>query len=99
MKVRVTIPIPMATINRMLAMHHWERKKYRDFVHFAVSELSTIETDSLTQTTLMPRQPSTSLWHLEFLQTIRPNKSRQLLIRKLKSEAKPRKRPSSKSKK
>lgn len=95
MKIKVTIPIPMATINRLLAMHHWERKTYRDFVHFAVSELSTIETDSLTPTISTPKRRSTELWNLEFLETIRPSKSRKLLIRRLKAA---KKKPSSKSK-
>ena len=99
MKITIEIPLPMATINRMLAMHPWERKKYRDFVHHAVSELSTIETDSSTPIISTPKQPLTKLWHSEFLQVIRPNASRKSLIAKLKSDAKSLKKPSSKSKK
>lgn len=27
------LPIPLPTWNRILAMHHWERKKLRDLIH------------------------------------------------------------------
>jgi len=36
-EIRIVLPVPLATWNRLLAMNQWERKKYRDWIHRAVS--------------------------------------------------------------
>lgn len=35
----IELPFAMPTLNRLLAMHHWEHKKYRDMIQHAVYEL------------------------------------------------------------
>lgn len=35
-EIRIVLPVPLVTWNRLLAMNQWERKKYRDWIHRAV---------------------------------------------------------------
>ena len=96
MKVRIEIPLPMPTWNRILAMHPWERKKLRDLMHHAVSLSITYGADWPIWTEFQSKRVSTDLFTEMYLQTIRPSKSRKSTIDKLKASQKP---PSSKSKK
>ncbi len=90
----IEIPIPMPTWNRILQMQHFERMKLRHLIHQFVSTSITTGSDSLTPTDSASRQSSTDLLLLEYLQAIRPNKSRKLAIRSLKQGRKKRSGPS-----
>jgi hypothetical protein len=35
-KIIITLPFPLPTWNRILGMNRWQRKKLRDWVHWAV---------------------------------------------------------------
>lgn len=35
--MKIELPFPLPTWNRILAMHHWERKKLRDQIHQMVT--------------------------------------------------------------
>lgn len=84
----VRLPFPLPTWNRLLAMHHWERKKLRDWIHHAVSISIRAGTDSLTPMESAQRLQSTGLSLLEYYQMIRPNASRKSLLAKRKSDHK-----------
>ena len=86
--LKIEIPLPMPTWNRMLAMHPWERKKLRDLLHHAVSLSITHGLDWPTSTVFLGKPCSTELFTLEYLQTIRPSKSRKSRIDKLKASEK-----------
>ena len=84
-KLRIEIPLPMPTWNRILAMQHFERIKLREYLHHAVSMSITHGRDWPTSMVFRSKQYSTELFRLEYLQTIRPNTSRKSAIRKLKA--------------
>ncbi len=84
----VELPIPMPTWNRILAMQHFERMKLRDLLHLFVSLSLTHGSDWPTSTDFQGKQRSTDLLKLEYLQAIRPNKSRKSVISKLKASLK-----------
>lgn len=71
MTMTITIPLPMPTWNRILAMQHFERMKLRDLLHHAVSISITCGSDWPTWTVYQSRRLSTGLFTLEYLQTIR----------------------------
>lgn len=83
-RMEIVIPLPMPTWNRILAMHHWERAKLREYLHAAVSMSITYGADWPTQMVFRSRRYSTDLFRLEYLAMIRPNKSRKSAIAKLK---------------
>ena len=85
-RIVIEIPVPMPTWNRLLAMHPWERKKCRDLIHLFVSLSITHGPDWPTLTDYQGKQQSTDLLKMEYLQTIRPNKSRKSAISKAKAE-------------
>lgn len=84
----IELPVPMPTWNRILAMHHFERKKLRDLVHKFVSLSITHGASWPTSTDFQGRQRSTDLLRLEYLQVIRPNKSRKSTIDSVKASLK-----------
>ena len=88
MMMTITLPVPMPTWNRILAMHPFARKKLRDLLHLFISPPITYGDDCPTSTDFQGKQQSTDLLQLEYLQTIRPNKSRKLLIANLKAKLK-----------
>ena len=90
--MKITLPIPLPTWNRLLAMHHWERKKCRDLIHQFVSISVIIDTDWSIPTGFLLKLPSMDLLKLEYLQTIRPSKSRKSALNKLKSQLKKKKK-------
>lgn len=45
--LEVVLPFPLVTWNRLLAMHHWQRKKLRDWVHAAV--IKCVNKEDITQ--------------------------------------------------
>jgi Holliday junction resolvase RusA-like endonuclease len=45
-KLTITLPIPMPTWNRILAMHPWERMKLRHLIHQFVLHSTTTASDS-----------------------------------------------------
>lgn len=71
----VILPIPLPTWNRLLAMGHWQRKKLREMIHFAVSTSITYGTNWPTQITYQGKLCSTDSFMQDYLQTIRPKKS------------------------
>ena len=87
-RMEIVLPVPMPTWNRILAMHHWERMKLRHLLHRFVSLSITHGRDWPTSTAYQEKQQSTDLLKLEYLQAIRPNKSRKLAIAKLKASRK-----------
>jgi len=88
----ITLPIPLPTWNRLLAMHHWERKKCRDLIHrFVLLSVATEEGYAI-QTEYQQKRQSMDLLKLEYLQTIRPNKSRKSDLNKLKSSLRQKKK-------
>ena len=86
--MRIELPIPMPTWNRILAMHHWERMKLRHLLHLFVSLSITHGSDWPTWTDFQGKRQLTELLLLDYLQTIRPNKSRKSAIVKLKARQK-----------
>ena len=94
-KLTIELPVPMPTWNRILAMHHWQRMELRHLLHLFVSLSATFGNDWPTSTVYQGKRQSTDLLLLEYLQTIRPSKSRKSAIANLKG---PSKRRSSKSK-
>lgn len=92
-RMQIEIPLPMPSWNRLLAAHFWERKKIVDLLHLFVSLSITYGHDWPTSTTFQGKRCSTDLLRLEYLQLIRPNKSRKSAIRRLKgSKSRPRSR-------
>lgn len=87
-RLTITLPIPMPTWNRILAMQHFERMKLRDLIHRFVSLSFTHGSDLPTSTVFQGKPRLMDLLLLEYLQTIRPNKSRKLCIAKLKASRK-----------
>jgi len=94
-KLTIELPVPMPTWNRILQMHPWQRMELRHLLHLFVSLSITYGTDWPTSTVYQEKQRSTDLLMLEYLQLIRPSKSRKSAIARLKG---PSKRRSSKSK-
>lgn len=94
-KLTIELPVPMPTWNRILAMHHWQRMELRHLLHLFVSLSITYGNDWPTSTVYLAKRQSTDLLMLQYLQLIRPNKSRKSVIANLKG---PSKRRSSKSK-
>ena len=90
MRYQIEIPLPMPTWNRILAMHHWERVKLRHLLHLFVSLSITHGSDWPTWTVFQGKRRSMDLLKLEYLQTIRPNKSRKSAIAKARVEWKAR---------
>ena len=84
-KMEIYLPIPMPTWNRILAMHPMARIKLRDLIHKFVSLSITHGSDWPTSTDFLGKRQSTDLLVLEYLQTIRPSKSRKSDITKLKA--------------
>lgn len=85
-RMEVELPVPLPTWNRMLAMHHWERKKLRDLLHKFVSLSLAHGTDWPTVTDYQGKPCSTDLLIAEYFLMIRPNKSRKLDIAKKRAE-------------
>ena len=83
-----TIPLPMPTWNRILAMQHFERMKLRHLLKEFTFMSITYGSDWPTWTDYQSKRSSTDLLRLEYLQTIRPSKSRRSLIRSLKDSLK-----------
>lgn len=89
-RLEITLPIPMPTWNRILAMQHFERMKLRHLIHAFVSHSITRGSDLQTSMAYQGRPRSMQLLTLEYLQVIRPNKSRKSDIAKLKASLKAR---------
>jgi len=89
-KLTITIPLPMPTWNRILQMHHWQRMRLRHLLHLFVSLSITHGRDWPTWTVFQSKPQSTALLKLEYLQLIRPNKSRKSAIANLKGAKKKR---------
>lgn len=77
MKIVVELPFPLPTWNRILAMHHWERKKLRDLIHAAVSQLSVIDSTNTTLTHLQLKPSWMVLYGADYYRMIRPSTSRR----------------------
>ena len=86
--MEINLPIPMPTWNRILAMQHFQRKDMRRLLHECVSLSITHGLDWPTSTVYQGKPRSTGLLLLEYLQTIRPSKSRKSDITKLKASLK-----------
>lgn len=84
MKLEIVIPVAMPSLNRVLAMHHFERKKLRDLLHLFVSLSITHGNAWPTSTIFMEKACSTDLLLLEYSALTRPSKSRRSLLRRLK---------------
>ena len=87
-RVVIDIPMPMPTWNRLFAMQPFLRKKTRHLLHAFVSLSITHGTDWPTQMDYQGKLCSTELLKLEYLQAIRPSKSRKYDIANLKAKLK-----------
>lgn len=87
-RLEIVIPLPMPTWNRILAMQHFERMKLREYLHHAVSLSITHGRDWPTWTVFRSKRYSTELLALEYLQMIRPSKSRKSSIASLRASLK-----------
>ncbi len=86
--LEIILPVPMPTWNRILGMHPMSRINLRDLIHLFVSLSTTYGADWPTSTDYRGKQRSTDLLKLEYLQAIRPSKSRKSIISKLKDSLK-----------
>ena len=87
-KLKIVLPFPLPTWNRLLAMNRWERKRCRDWIHRAVSICIAEDTDSLTSTTSPRKQLLMLSCAAEYLPMIRPKSSKKSRKRKKKSQPK-----------
>ena len=83
MMLEIVLPVPMPTWNRLLAMHPMERMKCRNLLHLFVSLSYMHGNDWPTWTTFQSRERSTDVLLVEYLQMIRPSKSRKSELAKL----------------
>lgn len=93
-KLEIELPMPMPTWNRILAMQHFERMKLREYLHHAVWCSLTYGNDWPTMMDFRGKPYSTELFLLEYLQMIRPSKSRKLAIANLRAAMKKQSSPS-----
>ena len=82
--VTIELPIPLPTWNRVLAMHHWERKKLRDSIHQFVFISTQYAQGLLTQTAYQQKQLLMESSKRDYLQMIRPSMSKKSAIRRKK---------------
>ncbi len=75
MEIKIRIPFPMPTWNRVLEMHPWERKRLRDWIHRAVFISIRAGTASQTQTGAVINMSSMGLSTQAYFEMIRPRKS------------------------
>lgn len=87
-RVRIEIPLPMPTWNRLLSMHQRTRMVCREYLHHAVSLSLTYGSTWPTRMEFRGRPYSTELFELEYLQMIRPSTSRKSRIARLRAELK-----------
>lgn len=73
--ITITVPIPMPTWNRILAMHHWQRKKLRDSIHELICTCIQLDFDSLTPTEYQQKQLLMESLKRASLEMIRPSSS------------------------
>lgn len=74
-KITIVLPFPLPTWNRVLAMHHWQRKKLRDALHELVCIFTPIGKDSLTPMEYQRKLLSTESLRQEYYLMIRPSSS------------------------
>lgn len=80
--MRIELPFPLPTWNRILAMHPWERKKLRDQIHRMTLLSTQYERPDQTLTVSPQKQSLMDLLKQEYLQMIRPTKSKASSTRK-----------------
>ena len=85
-KLRIELPFPLPTWNRMLAMHHWERKALRDSLHRLVFMSTQYAEDSQTLTVSPQKQLLMDSYVAEYLKMIRPPTSKKLPTRSKKAK-------------
>lgn len=78
----LSLPVPMPTWNRLLAMNPWERKRVRDLLHQFVSLSVTFGNDWPTLMVYQGKQCSTASLIQRYLRTIRPSTSKRSATRK-----------------
>jgi len=88
--MKIVLPFPLPTWNRILAMHHWERKKLRDSIHQLVSMSIAFGKDSQTQMVSQQRQQLMDSCLVDYYQMIRPSTSAKSLTHKRKAVRKKR---------
>ena len=71
-QITIKLPFPLITWNRLLAMNKWDRKKYRDMIHDAVSISIREGFDSLTPIQSQERLALMGWSFPKYYQTIRP---------------------------
>ena len=76
--ITIKLPIPLITWNRLLAMNQWDRKKYRDMVHDAISISIREGFDLLTPTESQERLQLMGWSMPKYYQMIRPKRSPKL---------------------
>lgn len=90
-RLELTIPVAMPTWNRILNMQHFERQRLVDLLHLFTFISITHGSDLPIWTVFQSKRFSMDLLLLEYLQTIRPSKSRRSRIRSLKGTTSTRK--------
>lgn len=73
--IRIVLPYPLPTWNRVLAMHHWERKKLRDWIHASISALSATGDGTTTPMEYRLKPSWMALYGEDYYQMIRPSTS------------------------
>jgi len=92
--LRIELPFVLPTWNRILGLQEFQRMKLRHLLHLFSWYSITYGTDLPTEMESQGKRCSTLLCRLEYLQMIRPRKSRTSVISNLKSAAKKKKKRS-----
>jgi len=77
MKLRIVLPIPLPTWNRILAMGPWERKRLRDYLHLFVLLSIRYGEDWPTATVFQRKRVLTASLKQDYLKMIRPSTSKK----------------------
>jgi hypothetical protein len=85
-EIKIILPFPLPTWNRILAMHPWQRKALRDWIHRAVSICIQDGTGSPIRTVSVERLQSMGLSIQDYYAMIRPNTSNRSRSPRKKSE-------------
>lgn len=91
-EIRIVLPFPLITWNRLLAMNQWERKKYRDWIHRAMSICIHEGIGSQIRMVSAGKLQLMGLSIADYYRMIRPSSSQRSATPKKKSAGRYRKR-------
>jgi len=87
---RIVLPFPLPTWNRLLAMHHWQRKKLRDLLDRCASSFVQSSSDYAMPMVLRPSTSWIASCLPDYLRLIRPKSLKKSRIGKKKPKRKKR---------